>query len=192
MKSGEIFNRIKIILIYLTIPLIIGVGEILYGQGVFINEFLASNVTTNPDIVDFDDYSDWIEIYNSENSSIDLSGYFLTDDLINPIKWQIPDGTDIGPNSFIRFWADGMDERPGSVHIRPVEPFNSFTTTSYHLNFRLSRSGEELGLVNPDEIIIDSVIFGLQFPDVSYGQKPDGSENWFLFGEPKSKVIINF
>ncbi|MFC1550283.1 lamin tail domain-containing protein [Candidatus Neomarinimicrobiota bacterium] len=184
MLGGEFFNRIKIFFIYLTIPIIIGIGGKIYGQGVYINEFLASNVTTNPDIVDFDDYSDWIELYNSENSAIDLSGYYLTDDLSNPTKWRIPDGTFIGSKGFIRFWADGMDEIPGSVHIRPVEPFNSFTTTSYHLNFRLSRGGEELGLVNPDEVIIDAVEFGLQIPDVSFGRKPDGEANWFLFGEP--------
>ena len=29
-------------------------------QTVIINEFLASNVTSNPEMVDFDDYSDWI------------------------------------------------------------------------------------------------------------------------------------
>ena len=41
-------------------------------QPVYINEFLASNVTTNPDIVDFDDYSDWIELFNAGDSDVDL------------------------------------------------------------------------------------------------------------------------
>mgnify|MGYP003325246221 CR=1 FL=1 len=36
-------------------------------QTVIINEFLASNVTSNPEMIDFDDYSDWIELYNMGN-----------------------------------------------------------------------------------------------------------------------------
>jgi len=45
---------------------------------VFINEFQASNEITiqNPD---FGNYSDWLELYNSSNVDIDLSGYFLTE-----------------------------------------------------------------------------------------------------------------
>ena len=56
-------------------------------QQLYINEFLASNTTINPDIVDFDDYSDWLEIYNDENHDVDLSGYFITDNLNDPTKW---------------------------------------------------------------------------------------------------------
>ena len=52
---------------------------------VFINEFLASNLTTNPDMVDFDDFSDWIELYNDENSDVNIGGYYLTDDPSEPM-----------------------------------------------------------------------------------------------------------
>ena len=44
-----------------------------------INEFLAANDTVNQDPQG--DYDDWIEIYNSGNSQIDMSGMYLTDDL---------------------------------------------------------------------------------------------------------------
>ena len=45
-------------------------------QTVIINEFLASNVISNPEMIDFDDYSDWIELYNINNDPIVLDGYF--------------------------------------------------------------------------------------------------------------------
>ena len=46
-------------------------------KNILINEFLASNVSVDADIVDFDDYSDWIELYNAGDVVIencDLSG----------------------------------------------------------------------------------------------------------------------
>jgi len=35
---------------------------------------------------------DWLEIYNPNTTSIDLGGYFLTDDPNNLNLWQIPAG----------------------------------------------------------------------------------------------------
>ena len=70
-------------------------------QDIFINEFLASNVSIDADIIDFDDYSDWIELYNNENVEIDISGYFLTDDPDQPDKWIFPVGTTILRNNFV-------------------------------------------------------------------------------------------
>jgi len=163
----------------------------LYAQNnhnIYINEFLASNVSIDADIVDFDDYSDWIELYNNENFDVDLGGYFLTDDLENPIKWEIPPGTTITSKGFLRFWADGYDDSPGSTYWRSWLGPNAerlyFTTDYYHLNFKLSRAGESIGLFSPDGILIDSVNFGLQHRDISMGRKPDGSTTWLYFGEP--------
>ncbi len=156
----------------------------LKAQNVFINEFLASNATINPDIIDFDDYSDWIELYNNENSAVDLSGYYLTDNFSNPTKWLIPDGMILRPKSFLRIWADGYDDKPGTQHVRDDEPHGIFYTSSYHLGFKLSIGGEELALFDPDGNLIDSVSYGIQLRDVSMGRKPDGGSNWFYFGEP--------
>lgn len=36
------------------------------------------------------DYPDWVEIYNPGTEEIDLSGMYLTDDLTDVEKWQIP------------------------------------------------------------------------------------------------------
>jgi hypothetical protein len=68
-------------------------SSILLSQSIKINEFLASNITTNPEMIDFDDYSDWIELYNSNSEGAYLADYFLTDDFNIPLKWKIPDNT---------------------------------------------------------------------------------------------------
>lgn len=153
-------------------------------QKIFINEFLASNVTINADIVDFDDYSDWLELYNAEDFEVDLSGYFLTDDLRDSSKWQIPEGIRLGAKSCLLIWADGYDEGPGSLHMRDVEPFDAYQTQSCHTNFKLSKGGEQLALFTPGLTLVDSIVFGLQISDVSYGRQPDGGLLWQFFGEP--------
>jgi hypothetical protein len=51
----------------------------------YINEFMASNSNTIAD--EFDEYDDWVEIFNNNDYSINLSGYYLTDDLGNSTKW---------------------------------------------------------------------------------------------------------
>ena len=141
-------------------------------QSLFINEFMASNVTSTPEIIDFDAYSDWIEIYNDSTVSINIGGYYLTDNLGNPTKWRISDGTIIASKGFLMFWADGFDSSP------------SAGSNYYHTNFSLSKDGEELGLFSPEQIMIDSVIFGIQISDVSFGRNPNSGNDWNYFGEP--------
>jgi hypothetical protein len=83
----------------------------LYAQ-IYINEFLASNVSLDADIIDFDDYSDWIELYNDKSIDADIGGYFLSDDPEDPFQWEISTGTTIKAKGFLRFWADGYDDIP--------------------------------------------------------------------------------
>ena len=139
-----------------------------FGQyQLYINEFLASNSTTNVDS-DFSAFSDWIEIYNAEDFDVDLSGYFLTDDLTNPEKWQIPQGVQIPPKSYLVFWADKED----------------IADSCLHTNFKISAGGEEIGLYSKTGGLIDSKTFGGQATDVSCGRKPDGNSGWLYFSQP--------
>ncbi len=154
----------------------------------FINEFLASNVTTNADIVDFDDFSDWIELYNAGDVDVDIGGYFVTDNPGNRHKWEFPAPTIIRAKGFLLIWTDDYDEVPGKELQRSYYPYDTFTTRYCHLNFKLDKAGEFIGLVGPDSVFIDSLSFGVQERDISVGRKPDGSTNWFYFGEPTPAV----
>lgn len=137
--------------------------------GVFINEFMANNdaAIAGPE----GDYPDWIELYNSGSESVDLSGMYLTDDLANPSAWQFPSGTIIVPNGFLVIWAD-----------------NTANSGSIYADFGLNATGEEIGLfANDEETLIDSVTFGPQDDDTSFGRIPDGGSSWsFLIPTPGS------
>ncbi|MDP8228994.1 MAG: CotH kinase family protein [Candidatus Electryoneaceae bacterium] len=161
-----------------TIGIILAILVSISNGQVLINEFLASNVSVNADILDFDDYSDWLEIYNRQDSEIDLSGYFLTDDLNNPLKWKIPAGTTIEPHGYLLFWADGYDDYPGTVHTRLSWPFDGYITQRYHTNFKLSSLGEQIGLFRTNGNQHTTIIGrGSQWKYDDSGQSPES--NWF-------------
>src|SRR4051812_38191763 len=83
-----------------------------------INEIMASNTRAFPDITDFDDYPDWIELKNTGAAAASLDGYFLSDNPSNPLKWQIPAGASIPVNGFLIIVADGHDAAPGQTFPR--------------------------------------------------------------------------
>jgi hypothetical protein len=132
-----------------------------------INEFQASNFATLPDN-DFSAFSDWIELYNPGNQDVNLGGYFLTDDLQDIQKWQIPANTVIPAGGFLLFWCDDRD----------------VVLNDYHLNFKLDGGGEAIGLFNQSLQVVDTITFGDQVEDVSFGRKPDGSTTWKFFADP--------
>ncbi|MDA3923628.1 MAG: lamin tail domain-containing protein [Kiritimatiellae bacterium] len=112
-----------------------------------INEFMASNQSTYPDNCDFDDFSDWIELYNPTSTNIVLSNYFLTDRISEPFKWEIPGNPEIPAHGYLMFRADGFNAAPGEVYLRGFYPWGStFTTQRYHTGFKLSAAGEEIAL----------------------------------------------
>ncbi|MFC1761720.1 lamin tail domain-containing protein [Planctomycetota bacterium] len=134
-----------------------------------INELMADNDTTIQD-PDGSGYPDWLELYNPSQNTIDLGGMYLTDNLSEPNQWQIPDGVSIEPGGYLLLWADN-DEDQGDTH----------------MNFSLSRSGEAIGLFDTDtsgHVLIDSITFGSQSADVSYGRIEDGENNWQLMPSP--------
>ena len=136
-------------------------------QGVVINEILASNEATFSD-PDFSGFGDWIELYNASEETVDLSGAFLTDHLDEPTQWRIPDGTTLAPGAFLLVWADDEDTAAAALHT----------------NFKLSGGGEEVGLFDASGAVIDTLTYGEQTTDISYGRYPDGSDAFALFAVP--------
>jgi len=142
-------------------------------SSILVNEFLAKNVRTNPNS-DSNEYSDWIELYNSLDEQIDISGYWLSDDHLLPQMWEIPSGTIIASKGYLLIWADGNDNM-------------------LHTNFKLGLDGEQVTLSDPAGNLIDSVTYEKQLQDVSFGRNPDLEDQWVYFpyptpGESNSKI----
>ena len=106
-------------------------------QSVVINEFMAKNTNNLQD--EDGDYSDWIELYNTTESIINLLNYSLSDDNSNLNKWVFPD-VSILPHSYLLVFASDK---------------NRFDTTELHTNFKISNSGEILYLLDNLGEIID-------------------------------------
>ncbi|MEM7116200.1 MAG: lamin tail domain-containing protein [Chloroflexota bacterium] len=135
---------------------------------VTINEFMASNESTLEDPDEPGDYPDWIELYNGEETAVNLEGFYLSDDSLNLTKYPIPASISIPAGGFILFYADN-DPEQGDLHT----------------NFGLGAGGETVLLVGSDgTTIIDSYTFGPQTADVSEGRLPDGADNWTFFTTP--------
>lgn len=136
---------------------------------VFINEWMAQNTMTIADPADptGDEWDDWFELYNADSEPADLSGFFLSDDPDNPNRYPIPNGYVIPPKGFLLVWADGQPEQNDGE-------------ADLHVNFKLSRNGESIGLYGPDGGAVDSVQFGPQTADVAEGRSPDGAGGSFV------------
>ncbi len=134
-----------------------------------INEFMASNSDSIRDPQG--QYDDWVEIYNFGSDPINIGGMYLTDDLSNPTKWQIPNDppeTIIAQGRYLLIWAD-----------------NDTSDSGLHANFKLDAAGEEIGLFDSDGItLIDSIIFLDQSSDISFGRYPDAGDSWGFFEPP--------
>jgi len=136
---------------------------------VFINEWMASNTNNLADPAD-GKFDDWFELYNAGTTTVDLAGYYLTDNLAKQTQYQIPPGYSILPHGHLLVWADNQTNQ------------NSAAPTDLHANFQLAKGGEAIGLFAPDGVTpVDYVIFGPQTNDVSQGRCPDGSANIVFF-----------
>ena len=127
-----------------------------------LNEFLASNTQATPDIVDFDDYPDWIELKNTSGADVNLNGYFLSDDPAKPLKWPFPATALINANGFLRVWADAHDAVPGQSAPRGYWPWRNFTVEAYHTNFSLSSLGESVVLTKASGLTSVDLILAAQ------------------------------
>lgn len=133
-----------------------------------INEISSSNASWIKD--EFNEYDDWLELYNATNDTVDLSGYYLSDDRTFLTKFTIASSAQskIAPHGFHLYWCD-----------------NQIIQGEKHCNFSLSSFGETVYLTHPDgNTILDSLKFGTLPSDYSFGDIPNGSDEMTSFNYP--------
>ncbi len=126
-------------------------GIIFNPGAIVINEVLAHSHA---------EASDWIELYNTTGTAIDIGGWFLSDSNDNLFKYEIANGTTIGPNGYLVLYEDlnfGNANDPGSY-----EPF------------ALSENGERLYLSSAENDVLTGYRnvedFGASETGVSFGR----------------------
>jgi len=122
---------------------------------IVMNEIYSRGTVADPD---------WIEIYNGSSIPVDISGYKIYDNGGNngtKPKKEFPAGTIMQPKGFYVIVVD--DDDPSG--------------------FGLSSNGEQVWLEDASGNIIDNVTFPAFEETQSYGRKPDGSGNFFIFTE---------
>jgi hypothetical protein len=145
---------------------------------VFINEWMAGNTNFLADPAD-GAFDDWFELYNAGTSTVDLGGYWLTDNLLSPRGFQIPDNGQytIPAHGFLLVWADGETDQ------------NTPDRVDLHASFQLSRDGEDIGLFAPNGVtLIDGVTFPGQTNNVSQGRFADGAASLYFMTQPSPRA----
>jgi len=135
--------------------------------GLYINEFMASNATTICD--SFGSYSDWIELYNSTDTDMDISGFGISDNLSQPMKYRFPDGTTIAAKGYLVVFCSGNE---------------GMQNGELHAPFGLRSYGEDVVIANRAGRIIDSYSFKNQETDVSMARIPDGAGEFQSNSQP--------
>ena len=127
---------------------------------VVINELMAAN--TNGIVDSQGDHEDWLELHNITDNPVLLTGMYLTDKMDNLTKWAFPENTTISPRGYLIVWLDEDGK----------------ASKGLHANFKLSRSGETVMLVDTDargNQVIDTITFGQQQKDTAIGRLPNAT-----------------
>jgi hypothetical protein len=137
-----------------------------------INEFMASNDNIPVPGVE-GDFPDWIEIYNTGDTPIDMGGWYATDDLEDITQYQLPADnptlTTVPAHGFLILVCDGTGE-------------------GLHTSFKLSSGGEAVGISKDGASFDEGFAYcdtGCDLPnpptDFSAGRNGDGGASWVIF-----------
>lgn len=135
---------------------------------VVVNEYCLSSTSF---LDEFGDDNDWIELYNSSSSDVDLTGWHLSDKADNLAKWTFPTVT-LKAGEFMQIFASGKN-------LTEVAEGKFL-----HTNFSLTSNGEIIYLTDAKGKIIHQTDSVAVPNDASRGLIPDGTGNWMFFAEP--------
>ena len=148
---------------------------------VFINEWMTKNTTGIRDPAD-NNQDDWFEIYNAEARTVNLGGFYLTDDAGANTKFRVPANGryTIAPGGFLVVFADNQTNQ------------NILSRSNLHVNFQLGSSSGTIALYAPDGLTqVDSIVYGPQVADVSEGRYSDGaSARYFMTKSTPSGINV--
>ncbi len=136
---------------------------------VVLNEVSASNLSGYAD--NLGAFEDWVELYNTTGAPVDISGWYLSDDPANALKWPVPAATTLGANAHQVFFCSGLSSSGGGY---------------FHTSFKLNQSAQNhVVLSDAGGTLMDDFQFTAPTKvDGSRGRTTDGAGTWSLFVTP--------
>ncbi len=136
------------------------VNEVGANNGVYINDNLKRR--------------DWIELFNTTDTDINVDGLYLSNDITNPQKYQITTdavseaSTIIPAHGFLIVWAD---KETGNKNL--------------HAPFKLANDSSQIVILSaPDGTWTDTLRYHRHNERQSVGRYPDGGKDIYLFDVP--------
>jgi gliding motility-associated-like protein len=135
---------------------------------VVINEVSCSN---RSHLDNYGDLEDWVELLNVGSTTIDLTGFYMTDN----------------PNNWSKFQVGNIQIAPGQRIMVYCSTRNITLPNVIHTNFKLTQTrGEVFILSSPSLDLADSVHLRNKITQEnhSFGRSTDGASDWKLFTTP--------
>ena len=128
-----------------------------------VNAMDNGDVVINEVLAKSDNTDDWIEIYNKGTSTVDLSGWSITDDAgSEEVPWPFPAGTTIEAGGFLLIWANDGDGGDLSA------------------DFKMSKDGETVTIYDGNNAISSEVTFPALEDEESAVRTSDGGAEWVI------------
>lgn len=147
----------------------IRINEVSAGNDIYVNEYAKRD--------------DWIELYNTTNEDIDITGMYLSNDVGNPTKCQITGNDNISTivpaNGTLVIWASNREQQ-----------------SQLHAPFKLENKKEGVVIIQAEDgSWADALCYDIQGDKQTYGRYPNGSNNTYLMNTPtigKSNVLSTY
>ena len=134
--------------------------------------------------------SDWIELYNTTDTELDVRGLYLSDDSDQPLKYQIQQSAKIPAKGHLVVWADGLGSGALGGQARQI-----------HASFKLSNTtGQQVFAVSSAEFVennadyfnshpelktfVDGMTYTTHSGQQTVGRYPDGGSQFYLMNHP--------
>ena len=143
------------------------INEVSAANTIYANEYWKRN--------------DWVELYNTTDSPIDVAGMYLSDNANKPKKYKIAaDGasTIIPAHGYLIIWCDKLDPQ-----------------SQLHSTFKLAAEGGDVLLTAEDESWCDHFVYTEHKGDETVGRYPDGAADVFVMNTPtiaKANIISSY
>ena len=156
--------------IFLLLTILLTAGIVSARADILISEVMASN-----GFYESGEAYDWVELANTGDETVNLSGWHFSDSKKNPLKWTFPEGTRLKPGAFLTVFCTGEED---------VDPGKG---DAFYAPFAISSSGETLLLSDAEGEELQRLKLPAQYGCVSYGLPSAGGDYGFFENPTRNK-----